>query len=91
MWRIVNGLGALRRLLQMEIVELVCRLIMCDRRNLHDIARQIGMFGGSSIYIDLYLRNVQGLSWMGPQNVDRRSWPSCSKLTMSLVNVSLKL
>ena len=42
-------------------VELVHSLIMCDsRRSLH--AKQIGMFGGSSVYLDRYLRDVQGLS-----------------------------
>ena len=45
-----------------ENVELVHSLIMCDKRSLHDTAGQIGMFCGSTIYLDRYLRNVQGLS-----------------------------
>ena len=57
-----------------ENVELVHSLSMCDRRrSLRDIARQIGMFGGSSVCLDRYLRVVQGLSQMGSQNVDQRS------------------
>ena len=53
-----------------ENIELVCTGIMYDRRrSLHDIARQIGI----SVYLDQYLRDVQGLSWMGPQNIDQKS------------------
>ena len=42
--------------------DLMHSLIMCDRRSLHDIAGQTGMFGSSSVCLDQYLRNVQGLS-----------------------------
>ena len=45
-----------------ENVELVNSLIMCDRRrSLRDIDRRIGMFWGSSVYLDRHLRDVQGL------------------------------
>ena len=46
-----------------ENVELVHSLIICDRRrSLHDIGRQIGMFWGSSVYLEQYLRDFQDLS-----------------------------
>ena len=33
---------------------------MCNReKSLHDIAKQIGMFWGSSVYLGQYLRDVQ--------------------------------
>ena len=54
----LNGLGTLKGLLQ-----LVHSLIMCDRRrSLRGIARQIGMFLGSSVCLDRYFVDVQGLS-----------------------------
>ena len=55
--RIMNVLGALTN------VELVHSLIMYDRiGSLRDIARPIGMFWGSSVYLDRYLRDGKGLS-----------------------------
>ena len=46
-WRIMNGPGALKRLLQTKMLSL-CSLIMCDRRrSLCDIARKIGISFGA--------------------------------------------
>ena len=47
-----------------ENVELMHSLIICDRRrSLYDIAKQKRLkFWGSSVCLDRYLRDVQGLS-----------------------------
>ena len=57
-----------------ENVEFLHSLVMCDRRRtLCDIARQIGMFWGSLVYLDQYLKDGYGFSQMSPQNVDQTS------------------
>ena len=47
-----------------ENVEIVHRLIICDRRrSLRDIAKRISIsFGVNSVYLGRYLRDVQGFS-----------------------------
>ena len=46
-----------------ENVEIVHRLVMCDRRRIQrDIASEVGLsFGGSSVNHNRQFRNVQGL------------------------------
>ena len=76
-------------------IELVHNLTMCNRRrSLHDRARHIGIRFGVVLSILTNIRDVQGLSWMGPQNVDQRSkirrragliFLSCLSMRMTLI------
>ena len=57
-WKIMNGLGILKRLLQMKTLNL-CTVCSCVTRSLHVIARQIGISFGAVQFI---LTDILGMS-----------------------------
>ena len=60
-WRIITS-GTPKEAATDENAELVHCLIMCDRKSLHDIARQIGISSGAVLSISTDILGMSKLS-----------------------------